>query len=69
MQSVTRTVPVSVSNSVSSTSESGRYQRLVETTDAGASVGAMLPEPVTLVSEQAGEAGTGVEMGQAEPVD
>ncbi len=45
MQSVTRTVPDAVSNSVSSTSESGRYQRRVEMTDAGAPTGAMRQKP------------------------
>ncbi len=45
MQSVIRTVPVAVSNSVSSTSESGRYQRRVARMLLGAPAGASCQKP------------------------
>ena len=45
MQSVMRTVPVGVSNSVSSTRVLARYQRRVATTVAGAPAGAILKYP------------------------
>ncbi len=45
MQSVTRTVPVGVSNSVSSTRESARYQRRVARTVSGAPAGAIFQAP------------------------
>ena len=45
MQSVMRTVPVGVSNSVSSTSVSGRYQRRVATTSLAPPAGARRQKP------------------------
>ena len=45
MQSVMRTVPVGVSNSVSSTSESARYQRRVARIDSGGPTGAIFQKP------------------------
>ena len=45
MQSVTRTVPVAVSNSVSSTSVSGRYQRRVAKIALGPPAGAIRQKP------------------------
>ena len=69
MQSVTRTVPSAVSNSVSSTSVSGRYQRRVARMAVGAAGRRDLPEAVVLVAEQLGEARRRVEVRQAQPVD
>ena len=69
MQSVTRTVPVAVSNSVSSTRVSGRYQRRVARMRRRAAGGRDPPEAVLLVTQEPGEARGRVEMRQAQPVD
>jgi len=65
MQSVRRTIPVPVSNSVSRTRVSLRYRAARRSPRHGR----QLPETVIVVTEQPGEARTGVEPGQAQPVD
>ena len=52
MQSVTRTVPVAVSYSVSTTNVSGRYQRRVDRIADGPPAGGDPPKPVLLGAQE-----------------